>query len=85
MWVDVISRRWFTLTPDVEWTSCSHCRRTKMAAILLEVEEVSIKLRKFVKYVLKVYPFARAQKNQGVAVKSRCGNTNFTKISYVFN
>ena len=51
-----------------------------MAAISPEVEEVSIKLRKFAKYFLKVYPFARAQKIQGVALKSRHGNTHFNKI-----
>ena len=40
-----------------------------MAAISPEVDEMSTKLRKFAKYFLKVYPFASAQKNQGVAVK----------------
>ena len=28
---------------------------------------------------LKVYPFARAQKFQGVTIKSRHGNSHFTK------
>ena len=41
-----------------------------MAAILPEVEEVSLKFKKKAKCFLKVYPFARAQKNQRVAVKS---------------
>ena len=56
-----------------------------MVAILPEVEEVSIKLRKFAKYFLQVYPLAGTQKIQGVAVKSRHGNTHFTKISDIYN
>ena len=55
-----------------------------MAGILQEVKEVSIDIRKFAKCFLKVYPFARAQKIQSVAVKIRHGNTHFTKISYIY-
>ena len=53
--------------------------------VLPEMEEVSINLRKFAKYVLKGYPFTRAQNVQTVAVKSRHGNTHFTKINYIYN
>ena len=56
-----------------------------MAAILPEVEEVSMNLSIITKYFLKVYPFARAQQIQGVVVKSRHGNTHFTKIIYIYN
>ena len=60
----------------------------EMAAIWPEVEEMTIKLRKFAKYFLKVYPFARAPKIQGLAVTldpSRYGNTYFTKITYIYD
>ena len=50
-----------------------------MDAIKPEVQEMRSNIRQIAKYFLKVDPFARVQKIYGVDVKSRCGNTHFTK------